>query len=124
MVSKMPDRSRSRILGYGFIAAGLVLAFVSAIVPFYTSGHRLLFTVFLVGIMPYLAYGLVVALYQSALTTLTGVVLLALHGWFVINERFIGCADYSGGMIYIGPLLLTALLFPLLIRALLEPWHK
>ena len=119
----MSFKSRSGKFGYGVIVVGIMLAAVSAIVPFYTSGYRLWFGVFMAGIMPYLAYGLVVALFRHSLTNLAGAILLALHGWLVISERFSGHVDYSDGVIYFAPLVFTALLTPLVVRALREPWH-
>lgn len=119
----MKGSSRSSIFGYGVIAVGSVLAFVSAVVPFYTAGYQLKFGVLVVGITPYLTYGLVVALLRRTLTNIAGMILLTLHAWLVISERFVGGADYAGDMIYFAPLALTVALIPLVILALREPWQ-
>ena len=111
--------------GYGVIAAGTVLSFISAVVPFYTAGYQLLFTVLMAGMTPYLVYGLVMYLLRRpVVTNVAGALLLAAHLWLVIHERFIGGADYSDRTIYIMPLLFTVMLVPLLVRALREPWHE
>ena len=110
--------------GYGVIAAGTVLSIVSAIVPFYTGGYQLLFSVFMAGITPYLVYGLVVYWLRRPITSVTGALLLAAHLWVVVHERFIGGADYSGHTIYVAPLVFAALLVPLLVMAMREPWRE
>jgi hypothetical protein len=110
--------------GYGVIAAGTVLSIVSAIVPFYTAGYQLQFAVLMAGITPYLVYGLVVYWLRRPITSVAGALLLAAHLWLVVHERFIMGADYSDYTIYVAPLFLAALLVPLLVIALREPWRE
>lgn len=119
----MSENSYSRPFGYGVVAAGFALAFVSAVVPFHEAGYRLMFGVFVAGLTPYLLYGLVVALLRHVMTTVAGAVLLLVHGGLVVVKRFLAQADYADGLIYVVPMLLTALLIPLFVRALREPWH-
>jgi hypothetical protein len=113
----------SNQFGYGVIALGVVLSFLSAVVPFFTAGHQLLFGVFLAGVTPYLAYVLVVALLRRPVTNVAGAILVLFHGWLVISERYVGGADFSDRSIYYVPLIFTVLLIPLVVRALREPWH-
>lgn len=119
----MPDRNVFRVLGYGVIVAGIGIVCVSAMVPFYTAGYRLLFGVFMAGITPYLVYGLIVTLMPKLAVNIAGATLLILHTGTVVKERFLGGADYSDGTIYLAPLAFTVLLLPLLVRALREPWY-
>jgi hypothetical protein len=109
---------------FGVIAAGTVLSIVSAIVPFYTAGYQLLFSVLMAGITPYLVYGLVVYWLRRPVTIVAGALLLAGHLWLVVHERFIGGADYSGHTIYVAPLVFAALLVPLLVVAMRQPWRE
>lgn len=110
--------------GYAIIMAGLVLVFVSALVPFYNTGYQLKVDVLLAGLVPYLAYGIAVVLLQRWVTTVAGVVLLGAHAWLVVRERFIDNADYSNLMIYYVPIVLALLLIPLAIMALRQPWYE
>ena len=119
----MTDKS-IRTLANTVFATGVALAFVSAVVPFYTAGHVLLIGVLVAGVMPYLAFGLAAALHPSHSTNAAGAIVLLLHAVLVINERFVGGADYSDGMIYLVPLALTALLGPLVVSAVRQPWRR
>lgn len=111
---------RSSQLGYGILVAGVILAGLSAVVPYYSVGHRLLVGVLAAGLTPYLMYGVAVALLRRPLTVVVGLILLATHAWLVITERFIDDADYSDGMIYYVPLALALVLLPVAVKALRE----
>lgn len=104
------------------MAAGVVLSFVSAVVPGYPPTYQLLFGVLVAGVTPYLVYGVVVVLLGDRLTAVAGGMLLVLHLLLVISERFLGGADYSDSYIYAAPLFLATLLTPLVVKALREPW--
>jgi hypothetical protein len=69
-------------VGRAIVAAGVVLAFVSAVVPRYSAAYLLRVGVLLAGIAPYLVYDLTVALFKRRLTVVAGAILLAVHaGW-------------------------------------------
>lgn len=118
----MDTRSPSRTLAYACIAAGIMLAFISAVVPHYTAGHRLATSVLVAGLVPYFVYALALPLMRGALSTVAGLVLVALHGGLVISERFVQGAAYADGLIHTAPLVLAMALLALLWRALREPW--
>jgi len=104
------------------VAAGLVLAFLSALVPFFHAGYVLQYPVLLIGMLPYLVYGVAAPLLDRGLAMLSGLLLLGAHAWLVISERFIGGADYSDGLILYVPLVLALVLSPLLFVALRRPY--
>lgn len=106
------------------IVAGLVLAALSAFVPFYTAGYRLMVGVLLAGMLPYLVYAIAIPLMRGMLTIVSGIVLVLVHAWLVVNERFIGGADYSDGLIYYVPILMAIAVVPLAVAALLKPWDN
>jgi disulfide bond formation protein DsbB len=110
--------------GYGVIAAGTVLSIVSAGVPFYTAGYQLLFAVFMAGITTYQVYGLVVYWLRRPITIVAGALLLAAHLGLVVHECFIKGSDYSDPAIYVVPLVFTAVLVPLLVVAMRQPWRE
>ena len=110
--------------GYSVIAAGTVLSIISAIVPFYTAGYQLQFAVLMAGITPYLVYGLIVYWLRRPITSVAGALLLSAHLGLVVHERFIDGADHSDPAIYVVPLVFTALLVPLLVVAMRQPWRE
>lgn len=118
----MQTQSCFRTYASGVILIGCMLAFISAVIPHYTAGYHLMLSVLLSGLLPYLIYVLAVPFLDGWRLALPGTVLLILHGWLVVRERFLNDADYNNGMIYYVPLILASLLLPLIIRALREPW--
>jgi hypothetical protein len=117
------DDTHAKTFGYAVIAAGLVLSFVSAVVPHYTH-HKLLFGVLLVGLLPYLIYGVIVVFLNRTLTIAAGIVVLVIHAGIVIGKRFSDVVDYSDGLIYTVPIIVSLMLLPLAVMALGKPWHK
>ena len=111
----MHAQSYANTPGYLFIVIGLTLSLISALVPHFEAGYRLMLSVFVAGMLPYMIYGIAVPLLRSNLTTTVGLVIVIAHAWLVFNERIIGHADYSNGMIYYGPMLLAVLALPLIV---------
>lgn len=118
----MDLRNLQRALAYAVIAYGTGLAFVSAVVPHFTAGYRLLPGVLLSGLLPYLIYGLAVPLLHALSRTVAGLALAALHTALVVAERFTGPVDYSDGWIHFGPWLFALALLPLVALGLKQPW--
>lgn len=114
--------SHSKTFGYVVIAIGLALAFISAVVPHY-GHHQLLGGVLAVGLLPYLAYGVIVVFLNSTVTMASGVVVLLVHAALVFVERFGGAVEYNNDVIYIVPVVVTLALLPLVVMALRKPWH-
>lgn len=117
-------REQAKIFGLVVVIIGLLLSFISSVVPFFTSGYHVMAGVLFAGIVPYLIYGLVVVMLPDVLTIIVGVVLLVVDSWLVISERFINGANYSGGTIYYVPIVLTISLIPLVFLAARAAWHK
>ena len=111
----MHAQSYANVPGYSFIIIGLTLSFVSALVPHFEAGYRLTLSVFVAGMLPYMIYGIAVALFRGTLTTIVGLVIVVAHAWLVFNYRILGHADYSDGMIYYGPMLLALFALPLIV---------
>jgi hypothetical protein len=120
MAEQAPTHAKT--FGYVVIAIGLALAFVSAVVPHY-GHHQLLSGVLAAGLLPYLAYGVIVVFLNSTVTMASGVVLLLVHAGVVFTERFGGPVDYNDGVIYVVPLIVALALLPLVVMALRKPWH-
>jgi hypothetical protein len=101
-----------------FIIIGLMLSLISAFVPHFESGYRLMTGILVAGLLPYLVYGIAVPLLRGSLTTAAGLVIVAVHTWLVFDQRIIGHADYSDGLIYYGPMLLALFALPLVVIAI------
>jgi len=114
----MHAQSFANTSGYLFIIIGLLLSFISAFVPFFEAGYKLMVSVLIAGMLPYLVYGMAVPLSRSILTTFIGLVIVIAHAWLVVNERFIGKADYGDNMIYYGPMIIAVAVLPLVIIAI------
>ncbi len=110
--------------GYLFILAGALLAAVSSFVPYFDAGYQLMASVLIAGLIPYIVYSVAVVLMRGALTTLAGAVMVAVHAWLVVSERFAREVDYSNGMIYYVPILMAIVVLPLAIAALRQPWEN
>ncbi|MGD8567407.1 MAG: hypothetical protein PVJ39_04945 [Gammaproteobacteria bacterium] len=119
-----PDTAKqSYSISVGIIIAGIVLSAAAAIVPQY-SYHKLMFGVLLAGLLPYVIFGFAAAFLTATLSIAAGLILLVIHAGVVVNERFMGNINYNDGLVYYVPLILTALLIPLLIVAARKPWHR
>ena len=111
----MHAQSYTNTPGYLFIVIGLILSFLSAFVPFFEAGYRLMTSVLIVGMLPYIVYGITVPLARNKVTTIVGLVIVIAHALLVINERIIGKGDYDEGMIYYGPMIIAVTVLPLVV---------
>ncbi|MFP3872841.1 MAG: hypothetical protein ACLFQT_09730 [Thiohalophilus sp.] len=111
-----------KVLEYLMIAAGVVVAFISAFEPLAAEAYYLHAGILLVGLLPYFVYSLAVVLMDRALVTLHGVVLLVIHIWMLAVVRFVPAEAYGISLLVYGPLVLSLALIPLVILALRQPW--
>ena len=101
--------------GYLFIFIGILLSVISALVPHFEAGYKLMTSVFIAGMLPYIVYAIAVPLFRGTLVTVVGLVIAAAHTYLVLSQRFVGNADYSDGWIYFGPMGITVAVIPLVI---------
>ena len=114
----MHAQSYANTPGYLFLIIGLTLSFISAFVPFFEAGYKLMTSVLIAGMLPYFVYAIAVPLSRSTMTTMLGLVIVITHALLVFNERFIGNADYSDNIIYYGPIIIAVTVLPLVIIAI------
>lgn len=114
----MHTQSYANKPGYLFLIIGLILSFISAFVPFFEAGFRLMTSVLIAGMLPYFIYGMAVPLSRSTITTMLGLVIVIAHALLVFNERFLDNADYSDGLIYYGPIIIAVTVLPLVMVAI------
>lgn len=113
----MQTQSYANKAGYLLIIIGLTLSLISALVPHFDAGYKLMLSVFIAGILPYMVYAIAVPLLRGTLTAIAGLAIVIAHTWLVYDQRILGDADYSDGMIYYIPLLLSLLALPLAVMA-------
>lgn len=113
----MQTQSYANRTGYLLIIIGLTLSLISALVPHFDAGYTLMLSVFIAGMLPYMVYAIAVPLLRGTLTAIAGLAIVIAHTWLVYDQRILGDADYSDGMIYYIPLLLSLLALPLAVMA-------
>jgi len=104
--------------GYLFLTIGLILSLISAFVPFFETGYKLMTSVLIAGMLPYIVYGMAVPLARSTMITIVGLLIVITHALIVFNERFIGNADYSDNIIYYGPIIIAVTVLPFVMVAI------
>lgn len=114
----MYHQSYANAPGYLIIFVGTILSLISAFVPHFDAGYRLLSLVFITGMLPYAVYGIAVPLLRGTLVILVGVIIVVAHSLLVINQRFAANIDYSEGLIYLGPVAIAVAAVPLAIIAI------
>jgi hypothetical protein len=113
----MPSDLDARAFAYLVIMAGLVLAALSAVVPHYEAGYHLMFSVLLAGMFPYLVYGALTELLRGWALIVPGLLLLGVHLWLTVTERYLAYDGYADGMIYYLPVGLALFGLPLGVAA-------
>ena len=106
-----------RPLAYLLIAVGIVMAGLSAVVPHFGAGHRLAIGVLVAGILPYLVYGSLTEVLRGWSLLLPGIVIVPIHGWVAVSERFLAFDGFDSGAIYVVPIVLTVIVLPFAILA-------
>ncbi len=114
----MDMQSFLRPLTYLLLAAGGLLAFLSALVPYFDAGYHLMVSVLLTGLLPYLVFGLALPYLRGWTLALPALLMVAVHAWLVLWQRFLAYQEYRDGMIYYVPLGLALAAAALLAWAL------
>lgn len=114
----MDIQSFLRPLTYLLVVGGCLLAFVAALVPHFGAGHRLMVSVLLTGLLPYLVFGLALPYLRGWALALPALLMVGIHAWLVLWQRVVAYQDYSDGMIYYVPLALVLAATALLAWAL------
>ncbi|RRQ20797.1 hypothetical protein [Thiohalobacter thiocyanaticus] len=108
-------------------ALGVLLSFVSALVPQPAMGFELAVSVLLAGLLPYVIHAFTLPFLQGMALSLPALVLVAVHAWLVVTQRVMDFQGYADGRIYSVPLVLTLVMIGLLVWALRKqpmgrPW--
>lgn len=106
-----------RPAAYLLMVAGILLAGLSAVIPHFGAGYRLAFDVFVVGILPYAVYGALTETLRGWSLLLPGTLIVPIHAWLTVTERYLAFDEFESGAIYIVPMVLTVVVLPLAILA-------
>jgi hypothetical protein len=106
-----------RPIAYVLIVVGCVVALISAVVPNYDAGYKLMFSVFMAGIVPCYVFGCLTDLLRGWALLLPGLVVVAVNVWLMVSQRFLGYDGYANGLIYYGPLLMALVGVPISVAA-------
>ncbi len=101
-----------RPIAYGVIALGCVLSFMSAVVPHYTAGHKLLFGVLFCGLVPYAVYGALTDVLKGWVLVAPGVLVLSVDAAVKIPDRVFWTADYPSAAVSFAWLWLVLIILP------------
>ncbi len=99
-----------RPAAYVIVALGVALAFVAAVVPHYDAGYRLDLVVLLVGLTPYVVYGILTEFVRDRWLLAIGLLLFAFDLASKIPLRFLRYDGYTDSLVYIAPLIATGVL--------------
>jgi uncharacterized membrane protein len=109
--------SLNKLISIAIVLLGCLLSFVSSFHDQYAEGYYIDFGVVMAGLVPYLIFGMAMYLREGVVTTMIGLVLLAVHLWMVYQQHFV-IPGGSDGLLLFGPPVLGILLLPLLIVAM------
>ena len=104
-----------RRFAYLIIGLGGLLTFATAVVPFYNAGDELRVTVLVVGLMPYVVYGLFTDVVRGWPLLIAGALILGIDLGVKIPERFLHYDGYAGNAIYYAPLVSTFVVLPVIL---------
>ena len=108
-----------KILAFVIIASGCALAFVTAVVPHYQAGHKLLAGVFIASLIPYIIYAALLEVFRDTALITAGVLIFAIDLLLKLSLRFFShemtdgttlmYASFTLAIIPLGVLLWTSL---------------
>ena len=108
-MKEQPDFSH---LAYGIVVLGFILSFITAVVPHYETGHKLLFGALAAGCIPYIVYVAAKEILHGWDLLLPGVLILLVDLLVKVPARFPVYTEYSTSMVYLTPLLLIGVVLP------------
>ncbi len=103
-----------RPFAYLIITLGVMLAFAAAVVPHYDAGYTLLLSVLIIGLLPYIVYGLFTDIVRGWPLLIAGALLIGVDVGVKIPERFLHYNEYASGAIYYAPLVSTLVIIVIL----------
>lgn len=99
------------------VLAGVALAFLSALAPTKAHAVQLLPLQVVVGLLPYVVFGMIAAMLRAPIVQRAGLIVLGIHLLTAIAQRGLNADHGSGPTLIIVPILATIALMALWPRA-------
>ena len=102
-----------RPVAYAIIGLGCLMSFATAVVPHFSAGHKLLVSVLILGITPYVVYGALTEILTGWSLVAPGVLILAVDAATRLPERWFAVEDFPSTAVYLAPIWLIFLILPI-----------
>jgi hypothetical protein len=111
----MQQNNDFRRFAYAVIVLGGALSFLTAVTPFYRAGYTLRLDILLIGLLPYIVYGLFTDVVRSWPLLVAGALLLGVDLGVKIPWRFLPHDGDSARILYATSLALSVVVLPLIL---------
>ena len=111
----MQQGSDFRRFAYVVIILGGVLSFATAVTPFYGAGYTLRLDVLLIGMLPYVVYGLFTDVVHGWALLTAGALLFGVDLGVKIPWRFLHHDGDTGNVLYYASLVLSFVVLPVIL---------
>lgn len=104
-----------RRFAYAIIVLGGVLAFATAVTPFYSTGYSLRVDILLIGLLPYVVYGLCTDVVRGWALLIAGALLFGVDLGVKIPWRFLHHDGDTESILYYTSLILSFVVLPVIL---------
>lgn len=104
-----------RRFAYAIIMLGCVLAFATAVTPFYGAGYSLRVDILLIGLLPYVVYGLCTDVVRGWALLIAGALLLGIDLGVEIPWRFLHHDGDTESILYYASLIMSFVVLPVIL---------
>lgn len=104
-----------RRFAYFIIALGGVMSFAAAIMPFYGAGYTLRLDILLIGLLPYVVYGLFTDVVRGGALLIAGALILGVDLGVKIRWRFLHHNSDAEDILYYISLVLSFVVLPVIL---------
>lgn len=111
----MQQGSDFRRFAYVVIVLGGVLSFATAVTPFYGAGYTLRVDILLIGLLPYVVYGLCTDVVRGWTLLIAGALLFGVDLGVKIPWRFLHHDGDSENILYYASLVLSFVVLPVIL---------
>jgi len=111
----MQQDSDFRRFAYVIIILGGILSFAAAVTPFYGAGYTLRVDILLIGLLPYVVYGLCTDVVRGWALLIAGALLLGADLGVKIPWRFLHRDGDTESILYYASLVMSFVVLPLIL---------
>jgi hypothetical protein len=111
----MHQDSDFRRFAYVIIVLGGVLSFATAVTPFYSAGYTLRLDILLIGLLPYIVYGLCTDVVRGWALLIAGALLLGVDLGVKMPWRFLHHDGDSENILYYTSLVSSFVVLPVIL---------